>query len=170
MATIFLSKGTIGSNSTDPGTAMPLSVIDKRLAKHQVVYQGDQPKQVLPTSEYYAHIVIAVTELDHPCSERFGRHGFYYVAGLHPKQAGFLFEPYTPISGPWYVRSLSSTEGARYERLADAIAQVQETVLRIHAGKHPSRTEDGKVALHESDGSLFNVIWIEDEDGHVMRF
>ena len=59
---------SIGSLEFDPGY------------QRQVVSQRDQPNQIPPTSEYYAHIVIAVTELDQPRPEPFSRDGFYYVA------------------------------------------------------------------------------------------
>jgi hypothetical protein len=40
----------------------------------------------------------------------------------------------------------------------------------MHAGKTASTTDDGKVELRYPDGRLFSRIWIEDENGRVMRF
>jgi hypothetical protein len=68
----------------------------------------------------------------------------------------------------WYIRTLSSTDSVPYARLEDAIEQARVTI-KLH-GKQIKRTADGKVELHEPDGSLFNVIWIEDEGERVMRF
>jgi hypothetical protein len=71
----------------------------------------------------------------------------------------------------WYIRTLNTTNPVSYASLDDAIAQVVRTVeMHMKAGKRSSRTTDGKIGLHEPDASLFNVIWIEGEDGRVMRF
>jgi hypothetical protein len=30
--------------------------------------------------------------------------------------------------------------------------------------------DDGRMAIHDADGNLVNTIWIEDEDGRIMKF
>jgi hypothetical protein len=79
----------------DAGTPMPLDVIDKRLKDFRIFYHGERPKTMLPQSrEYYAHIMIEVTDDDpQPRPDRFQRVGFYQVVGLRVPDAGFLFEP-----------------------------------------------------------------------------
>ena len=74
---------------------MPLEVIDERLRDFRVFYHGERPKTMLPQSrEYYAHIMIEVTDADlKPHLQRFPRSGFYQVVGLRAPDAGFLFVP-----------------------------------------------------------------------------
>lgn len=93
VATIFKSRGTVGPGSTDAGTVIPLGVVDKRLARFKVFYQGAAPRAMWPQSGYYEHIVVVVTELDDSRPERFPRRGFYQVVGLRVRDAGFLFQP-----------------------------------------------------------------------------
>jgi hypothetical protein len=94
MAVIFRSHGTVGPSSLDGGTAMPLTVIDKRLKGYRIFYHGNMPKTMLPQLRNdYLHIMIQVTEADLPRPERFPHIGFYQVVGLRVREAGFLFGP-----------------------------------------------------------------------------
>ena len=70
----------------------------------------------------------------------------------------------------WYIRTLNTFGGVAYRTLDEAVAQVTSTVNNVHADKRKSRTEDGKIALHDADGNLVNTIWIEDENGRIMKF
>jgi len=71
---------------------------------------------------------------------------------------------------PWYVRTLSTADATPYARLEDATAQVQATVEMYSSRKRIGRTREGKVSFDERDGTLFNVIWVEDEEGRVVQF
>jgi hypothetical protein len=95
MATVWKSNGTIGhEDSTDRGTEMPLNIVEERLRDFKLFYQGESPKVMLPRTKYFTHVVISVTDIDHPRPERFERPGFYQVVGLRLDDAAFLFEPY----------------------------------------------------------------------------
>jgi len=95
MATIWKSKGTVGEGSMDSGTDMPVNIVDERLRGFKLFYQGENPRPILPRSDYYAHIVLSVTDVAEPHRpERIARSGFYLVVGLQVKDADFLFEPY----------------------------------------------------------------------------
>jgi len=94
VATIWKSTGTVGPDSTDAGTQMPLDVIDERLKDFRLFYHGKRPRTMLPRGRgyHYQHIVIEVTTLDEPLPVRFPLVGFYQVVGLRVLNAGFLFE------------------------------------------------------------------------------
>jgi hypothetical protein len=70
----------------------------------------------------------------------------------------------------WYVRTLSTVNATPYPSFEAAVAQVQTTVDMYSSRKRVSRTREGKVALLERDGTLFNVLWIEDEEGRIVQF
>jgi hypothetical protein len=92
MSVIWKSRGTVGPGSTDAGTYhLPLRLIDERLARYKVHFQGEEPKPIAPATTYFNHVVVEVTGLDEPTA-RFDRRGFYRVLGLHVEDAGFLFE------------------------------------------------------------------------------
>ena len=101
MATIWKSRGTIGEGSTDGGTDMALDIVDERLHNFQLFYQGENPREILPHTQYYTHIVISVSDIDHPRPKRFERPGFYQVVGLRVNRADFLFAPFVfaPFDG-----------------------------------------------------------------------
>ena len=102
MAIVWRSRGTIGPDSLDAGTSLPLDVIDKRLQNFRIFSHGERPKTMLPQSRggYYTHVMIEVLDEDpQPRPDRFPRPGFYQVVGLRACDAGFLFEPLA-ISAP----------------------------------------------------------------------
>jgi hypothetical protein len=94
MATIWKSRGTVGEGSTDGGTDLPLDIIDERLLRFQLFYQGENPREILPQTQHYSHIVISVTDIDGPRPGRFDRLGFYLVVGLQATDSEFLFAPF----------------------------------------------------------------------------
>lgn len=104
MATIWKSRGAIGEGSTDAGTNIPLGVIDERLHAYRLFYQGENPRPMMPRTQYYTYLVIEVSDaVDQPRSDRFARLGFYQVAGLRVEDAEFLFEPY--VFAPFDARA-----------------------------------------------------------------
>jgi hypothetical protein len=95
VAIVWRSRGTIGPDSLDAGTSLPLVIIDKRLKNFRIFCHGESPKTMLPQSRggYYTHVMIEVLDDDlQPHLERFPRPGFYQVVGLRACDAGFLFE------------------------------------------------------------------------------
>jgi hypothetical protein len=96
MATIWKSCGTVGEDSTDAGTDIPLEIIDERLHAYRLFYQGENPRPMHPQTKYYTHVVVEVSAaIAEPRSKRLGKPGYYQVVGLGMDDADFLFEPYT---------------------------------------------------------------------------
>lgn len=124
MATIWKSNGAIGEASTDNGTDMPLDIIDARLRGYELFYQGESPRAMLPRTTYYTHIVVSVTDVDHPRPSRFERQGFYQVVGLHVGKSDFLFEPF--VFMPFDARAKAQV----------AHLPVEATVLRDPTTQH----------------------------------
>jgi hypothetical protein len=89
MTTIWMTNGDIDSESTGPGTDLPLKLIDERLAKHKVLFLAEVPARIAPRTPYFTHVVIHVSGIDE-LTARFDRPGYYRVLGLQADDAGFL--------------------------------------------------------------------------------
>lgn len=88
----------------------------------------------------------------------------------HPRKVS-IFGAQAEVSFvSWYFRTLSTADPTPYASLEAAAAEVQARVDMYKSRKRIVRTKEGKVSLHESDGTLFNVLWVEDEDGRVVQF
>jgi hypothetical protein len=92
MASIRMSNGKVGHGSTGPAVDLPLRLIEERLCLYKVHYEGADPKEIAPVTQYYSHVVVEVSGIDDP-TVRFTRQGFYRVLGLHTDDAGFLTAP-----------------------------------------------------------------------------
>jgi hypothetical protein len=89
MAAIWMSNGKVGHGSTGLAVDLPLRLIEERLCFYKVHYQGEDPTEIAPVTQYYSHVIVEVSGIDDPTA-RFTRQGFYRVLGLHTDDAGFL--------------------------------------------------------------------------------
>jgi hypothetical protein len=91
MATIYLSRGTVGPDSTDAGRPQNLSVIEQRLSERgfRVRYLGRQPVPINPPGRWLLYTVIEVGPEDKPAGN-FPERGFYYIEGLDAEGSEFL--------------------------------------------------------------------------------
>ena len=91
MATIYVSRGTAGAASTDPGRPQTLPVLHHRLRERglRVRYLGPQPVPINPPGRWLLYTVIEVGPEDKPVG-MFTQRGFYFVEGLDAEESGFL--------------------------------------------------------------------------------
>jgi hypothetical protein len=92
MAAIYRTTGARGEGATDPGIEMPLETVERRLKSYPCAFRGESPPQILPVTQYWTHLVIAISNLDDK-TPKFPRNGYYSVIGLQVRDAGFLFQP-----------------------------------------------------------------------------
>ena len=91
MATIYLSRGTVGPGSTDAGRPQALPLLDRRLRERgmRVHYLGRQPVPISPPGRWLLYTVIEVGPEDEPVG-MFAHRGFYFIEGLNAEDSGFL--------------------------------------------------------------------------------
>jgi len=69
----------------------------------------------------------------------------------------------------YYIRTSSSTDGSVYENKNDAVKQVQMNMARQRANGRVVSREGKQILFSEKTGKLFDVIWVEDEDGNRVH-
>ncbi len=91
VATIYLSRGTVGAGSTDPGRPQTLPILERRLRERglRVRYLGPQPRPIDPPGRWLLYTVIQVGPEDTPVG-MFPQRGFYFVEGLDAQESAFL--------------------------------------------------------------------------------
>jgi len=69
----------------------------------------------------------------------------------------------------FYIRTLTTTDATAYDTLDAAVHQARAT-LKIQAQRGYSvKDEDDKKVIRDG-GALIDILWIEDEEGTVVRF
>ena len=91
MATMYLSRGTVGAGSTDAGRPQTLPLMERRLRElgMRVRYMGRQPAPISPPGRWLLYTVIEVGPEDEPVG-MFDKRGFYFVAGPRRPNKGMI--------------------------------------------------------------------------------
>lgn len=70
----------------------------------------------------------------------------------------------------WYIRTATTTDATAYDTVESAIGQVRNTLRnQQQRGYQVADDEDGRKVIRDGY-ELVNTMWVEDEDGNVVRF
>jgi len=69
----------------------------------------------------------------------------------------------------YYIRTLTTTDATAYDTLDAAVHQARATLKIREQQGYVVTDEDDKKVIRDG-GKLINTLWIEDEEGTVVRF
>ncbi len=69
----------------------------------------------------------------------------------------------------WYIRTLTTTDATAYDTLDAAVRQVRATLKTQEQRGYRITDENDKKVIRDGY-ELINTMWIEDEEGTVVRF